>query len=256
MTHAKYFRHPSAYRDKSVLLVGNGPSGVDLGNQLLGYARSLLRSVRSEPNSLALANPKIRNIAQIQSFTKDTIHLVDGTELRDVDVVIYCTGYLYSLPMFPKEVGLIGSDGSYVHHLYQQTFYTEDPTLTFLGLMKQVVPFPTFQNQAILVAKIWAQKLTLPPVEEMRKEEFERLEEIGFDGTKYHSFKFPADVELAERCRLWIEEDKSEGCEKSMKPWRWTEDKFEVRKNSKELKIAFLKEVEEGKWNHMMLDRP
>ena len=56
--------------------------------------------------------------------------------------------YLYSLPMFPKESGFITDDGLYVHHLNQQTFYCEDPTLVFMGLPKQVIPFPTFQKTA------------------------------------------------------------------------------------------------------------
>jgi len=256
VTHAKYFRHPSAYKNKNVLLVGNGPSGADLANQLLNYAQSIQRSVRSEPNPLAVTNPKVRDVAAIKSFTKDTIELVDGTKVTGIDTVIYCTGYLYSLPMFPKEAGFITADGLYVHHLYQHTFYAEDPTLVFLGLMRQVVPFPLFQNQSICAAKVWAKKLFLPSREIMRKEEFERLEQQGFEAAKYHSFKFPEDIELSEKFRRWIEEDRSEGWENSMKPSRWTEKKSELRKNARELKIAFLKEIEEGRWNHMMLDRP
>src|SRR5579871_125190 len=249
ITHAKYFRHPSAYKDKNVLLVGNGPSGADLANQLLHYARTVRRSVRSEPNALAVTNPKVRDILPIKQFREDGIELVDGTILGDVDHVIFCTGYLYSLPMFPKEAGFITPDGSYVHHLYQQTFYAEDPTLSFMGLPKQVIPFPTFQNQAIVVSKVWAQKLSLPSREVMRKEEFQRLEQKGFDGAKYHSFKFPEDVELAESWRKWIEQDRSPGWEASMKPWEWTEERIAFRKRAPEIKATFLKELEEGRWD-------
>jgi len=255
ITHAKYFRHPSTYKDKSVLLVGNGPSGADLANQLLHYAVSVRRSVRSEPNPLAVTNPKIKDILPIKEFHEKSIELVDGTMLEDVEYIIFCTGYLYSLPMFPKEAGFIEPDGLYVHHLYQQTFYAEDPTLAFMGLPNKVLPFPTYQNQAIVVAKVWAQKLTLPSREVMRKEEYARLEQKGFEGAKYHSFKFPEDVELAESWRKWSERDKSPGWEKRMKPWEWTEERIQIRKGASEIKAKFLKEIEEGKWDHFQFDK-
>jgi hypothetical protein len=253
ISHAKYFRHPSTHKGQNILLVGNGPSGADLANQLLHYAHSVRRSVRSEPNALAVTNPKVKDIAPLQRFTSDCIELVDGTKLTDIDKVIFCTGYLYSLPMFPKEAGFITPDGLYVHHLYEQTFYAADPSLCFLGLPKQVIPFPTFQNQAIVVAKVWAQKLRLPSCETMDKEEFSRLERKGFEGAKYHSFKFPEDVELAEGWRRWIEEDKSPGWEKSLKPWRWTEERVAFRKGAPAIKSEFLKDLENGKWDHLQL---
>lgn len=255
ITHAKYFRHPSKYKDMKVLLVGNGPSGADLANQLLRYASIIRRSVRSEPNKFAITNPRVQDIAAIKCFSGDSIELVDDTRLTDIDIVIFCTGYLYTLPMFPKEAGFITSDGSYVHHIYQQTFYVEDPTLVFMGLPKQVIPFPTFQNQAIVVAKVWAGKLSLPSRKVMRQDEFAILEKKGFEPTKYHSFKFPEDVELAESWRTWAEEDKSAGWERSMKPWHWTEERIKYRKATPDMKRQFLREIEEGKWDHLQLDR-
>jgi cation diffusion facilitator CzcD-associated flavoprotein CzcO len=254
ITHAKYFRHPSTYKGQNILLIGNGPSGADLANQLLHRASSVRRSVRSEPNALAVTNPKVQDIAPLQRFSNDSIELVDGTKLTDIDKVIFCTGYLYSLSMFSKEAGFITPDGLYVHHLYEQTFYTEDPTLCFMGLPKQVIPFPTFQNQAIVVAKVWARKLSLPSSEIMREEEFARLEKKEFDASKYHSFKFPEDVELAEGWRRWIEEDKSVGWEKSLKPWRWTEERVTFRKGAPAIKAGFLKEIEDGRWDHLQLE--
>jgi hypothetical protein len=230
----------------NVLLVGNGPSGADLANQLLHYSHSVRRSVRSKPNPFAVTNPKVKDVAPLERFTRNSIELVDGTILSDIDVVVFCTGYLYSLPMFPKEAGFITEDGLYVHQLYGQTFYVEDPTLVFMGLPKQVIPFPTFQNQAIVVAKVWAGNLSLPSQTVMRKEEFARLEKKGFDGAKYHSFGFPEDIELAEHWRKWAEEDKSEGWDKSMKPWHWTKERLEYRKRIPEIKSAFLKELDAG----------
>lgn len=251
ITHAKYFRLPSAFRNKRVLLIGGGASSTDIGNQLLDHAYTVLRSVRSQPSPLLYTDPRVKDLAPLKRFTSKVVELVDGTILDNIDAVIFCTGYLYSFPMFSRQLGFISEDGLYVHHLFQQTFYAEDPSLVFLGMLKQIVPFPTFQNQAILVAKVWAGKLVLPSVETMRKDEIQRLEKKGFDGKKYHCCPFPEDVELAEGWRRWIEEDESEGWEMAMKPWHWTEERVNVRKGVLELRRQFFKEKQEGKWEHL-----
>jgi Flavin-binding monooxygenase-like len=234
-----------------VLLIGNGSSGTDLGNQLVNHASAVFRSIRSAAPLMLYSDPRVRDVSPLKCFNTTTIELEDGTILENIDSVIFCTGYLYAVPMFSRRYGFVSDTGEYIHHLFQQTFYTEDPSLVFLGMPRQILPFPTFQNQAILVAKVWDGKLCLPTVEEMRKDERDRLEKKGFDGTKYHFYPFPEDVELAEGWRRWIEEDKSEGWEESMRPWRWTEERVKIRTNAVELKERFMKERSEGKWDHL-----
>ena len=58
-------------------------------------------------------------------------------------------------------------------------------------------------------------------------------------------------MELAEHWRKWAEMDKSEGWEKRMKPWRWTEEKVEIRNSAPKGKVKFLEEIEGGKWDHL-----
>jgi len=251
ITHSKYFRHASTFQDKRVLLIGNGSSGTDLGNQLVNHALAVFRSIRSAAPIMLYTDPRVRDVPPLKRFHETAIELDDGTILENIDSVIFCTGYLYSFPMFSRKYGFISEDGSYVHHLFQQTFYAEDPSLVFLGLPRQILPFPTFQNQAILVAKVWSGKLSLPSIPKMCEDEGERLEKKGFDGEKYHFYPFPEDVELAEGWRCWIEQDKSEGWEKAMRPWHWTEERIKLRTNVKDLKEHFLKEKSDGKWDYL-----
>jgi len=253
ITHSKYFRNASTFRDKRVLLVGNGSSGADLGNQLVDHASAVFRSIRSKAPAMLYTDPRVRDVAPLKSFDTAAVELEDGTILDEIDAIIFCTGYLYSFPMFSRKLGFISEDGSYVHHLFQQTFYAEDPSLVFLGMPRQILPFPTFQNQAILVAKVWSRKLSLPNIAKMREDELERLEKKGFVGSKYHFYPFPEDVELAEGWRRWIEEDKSDGWERTMKPWRWTEERLELRRNASELKERFMEQRHNGKRKHNLI---
>jgi len=179
---------------------------------------------------------------------------MDDTILTEIDEVIFCTGYLYSVPECPPEMGLTRPDGLYVQHLYDQTFYAEDPSLVILGLQKQVIPFGTFQNQAIATVKVWAGKLQLPSIEIMRKDELLRLEKVNYMMKKYHSFDCSEGIAMTERWRRWIEEDKSRGWENSMRPWEWTQERIDIRASTQQRKRLFYKELDEGKWDHLQFD--
>lgn len=80
----------------------------------------------------------------------------DGSILRDVDLVLICTGYEYYLPFLTggschndKEPGEEGGDGPRllrvqeraVFPMYQHLFHARFPSLAFMGLLHSVVPF-------------------------------------------------------------------------------------------------------------------
>jgi hypothetical protein len=98
---------------------------------------------------------------------------------------------------------------------------------------------------------VWANKFRLPSVEEMRLDEARRLEK--YKGKEYHFFKFPEDVEIAERWRGHIESDKSEGWAKCMKPWVWTKERVDYRAGVIEVRKKFQEELAGGKWDHIFV---
>jgi thioredoxin reductase len=257
VTHSKYYRRPSDYCGKAVLLIGNSASGIDIGNQLAPYAATVFRSIRSEMRRYFWSHPRITDVPTIDRFTSKSIILTNGrlailkyyTHGRelDVDAVIFCTGYLYTFPFLGREYGFIREHENYIHNLYDQTFYVDDPSLVFLGMPRQIMPFPTFQNQAILVTKVWAKKFTLPDTETLRRYEPDRLQKLNYDHDKYHSFPHPEDIELGERWRQWIEADKSDGWELCMKPWEWTAERVKYKESSRELRSIFQADLYTGK---------
>ncbi|CAK7207882.1 monooxygenase [Sporothrix eucalyptigena] len=184
LTHSKRYRNPDKFRGKKVIVVGNQASGLDIAAQI--------HSVVEGPMYLSVHTPTIseglkrltgaEEVPEIQEFLVEErgVRLADGRLIRDVDIVLFCTGYLFSLPFLQREkptgenpLGDLLSNGRRIHRLYDDMFHIDHPTLAFLCLPMKVVPYPLAQAQAALVARVWNNTLELPSTEEMNEWEKE-----------------------------------------------------------------------------------
>lgn len=124
------------------------------------------------------------------------IRFTGGHIEADIDHVVFCTGYLYSYPFLPKtnlSLSII-SDGQRVNNVYQHIFYIADPSLTFLTLPWNIVPFPTAEAQSAAVARVFAGRLDLPSREEMQDWERTTIKKNG-SGKSFHKLPPPLDID-------------------------------------------------------------
>lgn len=189
LTHSKRYRVPDPYRGKKVIVVGNSASGLDISTQIKTVTKELYMSVHSPVISeLFHRLTGAEEVTEIAEFLVEErgVRLKDGRVLCDIDNVIFCTGYLFSLPFLEKEkpsaeaaadkentLGSMLSDGRRIHRLYDDMFHIDHPTLAFLCLPMKVVPYPLTQAQAAIVSRVWANTLDLPTTEEMNEWERE-----------------------------------------------------------------------------------
>jgi hypothetical protein len=142
-----------------------------------------------------------------------TITLVDGTVLHDIDQVVICTGYLFSLPFLlelhddltPREKAsdtILVTDGTQLHNLHKDIFYIPDPTLAFVGVPAYTATFTFFEFQAIAVAAVFSGRAWLPSKDEMRTEYEEKVKLKGF-GRSFHSEK-DSEVQYVKELLGWI----------------------------------------------------
>lgn len=102
-----------------------------------------------------------------------SVELRDGTVIDDLDAIIFCTGYHFSIPFIPKGLDPYPVDGE-PPVLYQNIFPLHpDPevrnSLAFMG--QGAIPFPgfaIFETVSIVAAQIWKGREKLPPLEEMQ----------------------------------------------------------------------------------------
>lgn len=147
-----------------------------------------------------------------------TITLADGTILENIDRILVCTGYHFSLPFLREhhrdsltpekadEKALV-TNGEQLHNLHKDIFYIPDPTLSFVGIPFHVATFTLFEFQAIAIAAVYSRKAKLPVEEAMRAEYRERVATKGC-GKGFHSLK-GQDVEYANSLVEWINGDSS-----------------------------------------------
>jgi cation diffusion facilitator CzcD-associated flavoprotein CzcO len=253
ITHSKYYRNPEPFNGKKVVIVGNSASGLDISSQIVHTCKKpLLLSQRSESYLAASFSdhPDIKHVPQITNFdpTNRSIIFADGSEEQEVDRIIFCTGYLYSMPFLSTLNPNPISDGSKVEHTYQHLFYAPNPTLAFLALPQKVIPFPVSEAQAAVIARVWSGRSSLPTYEDMVVWEksviAERRSRRGF-----HSLKFPKDAEYINMLYDWAVSANPrvalENDGKGKLPKRWGEWEYWARERFPAIRRAFVERGEE-----------
>ncbi|ODQ68691.1 FAD/NAD(P)-binding domain-containing protein [Nadsonia fulvescens var. elongata DSM 6958] len=242
ITHSKYFIDNKPYEGKRVLVIGNSASGIDLASQIADTAESVYRSIRSESKMAYSIETRVSDVATVQSYDVETktIFLNDGTVLKDIDSIVYCTGYMFSLPYMKSYFdgkNAIITTGGRLNKIYKQIFYIPDPTLAFVGMSTRVIPFPTAETQGAVIARVLSGRLELPNQTEMLESENEEEKERG-SGSEFHELPYPLDIEYINSLQAWTNqaEPKDVGLHSEI----WTEDMIDLRVNSFEYKKQHL----------------
>ncbi|TAQ86442.1 hypothetical protein B7494_g5248 [Chlorociboria aeruginascens] len=238
ITHSKFFRSPTPFTDKKVIVVGSSASGLDIGTQIsLVCKKPLVNSMRTSP-PFKLGQENKEEVPPIAEFLIDdrAVRFGDGRIEKDIDAIVYCTGYLYSYPFLKSLDPPVVTNGRRVRGCYQQLFNTLHPTLAFIALSQKIIPFPISEVQGAAIAKVWANKLELPPKDEMELWEKKRIEEAG-DGTSFHVLGYPKDAEYINGLHHWV---KSSTVGSGKEPAFWGEKKLWMRERYAEIRKKFV----------------
>ncbi|KAJ6256639.1 hypothetical protein Dda_8504 [Drechslerella dactyloides] len=252
--HSKYFRTAHGYENKTVIVVGNSASGVDIAGQLSQVVKTpLYHSCKSADGFKSfppLAGDHTIAMPTIDEFVPEnrTVVFSDGTRVSEVDVIIFCTGYLHALPFFaePEDPSdRMVTDGFYVHRLYQHMFYIPSPTFAIVGLPTKIIPFPMFECQAAVVAGVFSGRLALPPTDDMDSWEKDLQARKGGD-RHFHFLSFPEDADFMDMLNEW---NKGDGGPRTglHEPAQWGPREREIRKNMPKIKLAFMQAKTAGR---------
>ncbi|CUS25046.1 LAQU0S25e00672g1_1 [Lachancea quebecensis] len=256
VSHAKDFDSPEDFRDVEgeIVIMGNSASGSDLAFELATYLKKpIYKSKRSETSLPAGFDPNIKLVSDIESFdaASKTLRFVNGEKLANVDKIIFCTGYLKSLPFLPKPaanqsrgdsvLSSLITDGSRLHNLYNHIVPYNLPTFGVIGLPKYVLPTRLSETQGAWLARVWSGRISLPELDVMKRYD-EWFKETNGDGRNYHDLQFPRDVQYSQRLNREIREAGNGG----YFGVEWTGDQIKLRSSIKPLKegyIAYLKDT-------------
>nr|QFR37233.1 flavin-containing monooxygenase [Cyberlindnera americana] len=235
--HAKTYDEPSQFsKSRNILVVGNSASGADIAYQLATMLdKTIYKSVRSENILPSGSDERVKEVGDLESFDSktQTVHFKDGTSLTNVDSVIFCTGYLKSIPFIHTSPPLI-TNGQKVHGLYRHLLWYRNPTLAVVGLPKFVLPTRLSETQGCWLARLWSGRLATPSYEEMKKD----AESAEGEERNHHDLRYPKDVDY--KNMLYKESESVEG-DYGYKAVFWDEEQCRIRANIKPLKEGYIK---------------
>lgn len=164
VVHSHDYKTPEAFRDQRVVVLGAGSSGQDIALEVSSVATEVTLS----HNKPRLVTPLPNNVQQNQGITRadEEGFLFDDGEYWETDAIILCTGYLYTFPFLSSDCHVTVTD-SHVTPLYKHLIHTEFPSLCFIGLTSQVLPFPQFDFQVRFFLSTLYGTTNLPSREEM-----------------------------------------------------------------------------------------
>lgn len=247
VTHAKYYTDATQFWGKNVLVIGNYASGVDLATQISTTAKHVYVSCKGESQLIEVHQENVSYVQEVNKYDYDatrSAHTIAGETVSDIDVIVFCTGYLYTLPFLNEYLPGI-TDGNYVKDVYKQIFNVQDPTLSFIGLPKFIVPMPLSESQAAIVARVYSGRIQLPSLEERKAAYDAELAATG-PGKPFHSLMPPADYTYCNELLDWIKREKTDDA--GLVPCRWDETRIRDREMAKGNKDKrYLEVVEHAK---------
>ena len=198
--HSKAYRRPQNYTGKKVLVIGNSASGLDIAFQISQRCmQPVLLSSRSVSAFGSMPPVSWReDVGEVIEFLPASeypraVRFRDGSTEKEIDSIIFATGYFYSFPFLSNLMPPIVTDGLRTQDVYQHLFHIEHPSLVFPVINLKVIPFPLAENQAAVVARVWSGRLQLPSKEEMREWEKETIKQKG-NGKYFHLKKLHEDA--------------------------------------------------------------
>lgn len=188
--HSHDYRSPDSFEAKNVVIVGAGPSGIDISIEIAAVDGTLVNLCHLLPDRFRdLPRNIIQHSATIKSMDGSTVHLTNGKSLNQIDAVIFATGYLYDFNFLDKSVGINVTKEGRVENIYLHLININDPTMFIFAIPQKILPFPLYHQQACLIKKVLMGDVRLPPKEIMIKEtnlDWERRAKLGIPERHSH----------------------------------------------------------------------
>ncbi|XP_055312743.1 uncharacterized protein LOC129574582 [Sitodiplosis mosellana] len=180
--HSHDFRCSQPFKGASVLVIGAGPSGMDLANEMSKVAERVTLSHHQNPEPKTIFRPNVDMRPDVERLTENGVVFVDGTE-QTYSVIMYCTGYKYTFPFLSIDCG-ISVDDNYVKPLYKHCININHPTMALIGVPFYVCASQMFDLQVRFVMKYFSKQLQLPSKKEMLKDTQDEMEKRWALGLK------------------------------------------------------------------------
>lgn len=158
--HSHDYRTPDPFASRRAVVVGSGPSGLDITHDISTKATTVFLSHHSERvNSLRFPKNVVFK-PDIVELTPTGVRFEDGTH-EEVDLILYCTGYTYHYPFLHESCGIQVVNKN-VQPLYKHMVNIQHPTMSIIGIPRDTVGFYMFDLQVRFFLQVMKGDVTLP----------------------------------------------------------------------------------------------
>ncbi|XP_020818015.1 senecionine N-oxygenase [Drosophila serrata] len=178
--HSHDFRTNKIFEGKTVLVIGGGPSGMDLSNIISRAAKRVIISHHVTDIGDNIFFENVRQKPDVRELDENGAFFVDGS-YEQFDIIFYCTGYKYAFPFLSVDSGIYVED-KYVQDLYKQCINIRDPSIALIGLPFYVCAAQMMDLQARFVMSYYNGKNKLPSPEVMLKDTQDRMNKLWNEG--------------------------------------------------------------------------
>ncbi|XP_063387234.1 senecionine N-oxygenase-like [Cydia fagiglandana] len=161
--HIQKYKDPEPFRNLRILLIGAGPSGLDMAMHLTNQSSRLIHSHHLEYDQPFFGANYVKK-PDVKKFTRSGVVFQDDS-FEEVDIVILCTGYDFDFSFLHESCGLTVSR-KFVLPVYQHMVNVRRPSMVLLGLPKPIIP-KLIDAQANYAASLAAGKFELPSQDDM-----------------------------------------------------------------------------------------
>ncbi|XP_075973947.1 flavin-containing monooxygenase 1 isoform X2 [Anticarsia gemmatalis] len=166
--HSHDYRVPEIFTGKRVLVIGAGPSGMDIALEITSVTQKVILShhLKTQPRTVFPENLVQR--PDVVRLDGRKVYFQDGSE-DEVDVVFLCTGYLYNFPFLHETCDIVVEDNC-VEPLYKHLVNINHPTMCFIGVPYYVCAFSMFDLQVRYYVRSMNGTFSLPSSAQMTED--------------------------------------------------------------------------------------
>ncbi|XP_011552845.2 senecionine N-oxygenase isoform X1 [Plutella xylostella] len=163
--HSHDYRVPEIFAGKKVLVIGAGPSGMDIALEITSVSPKVILSHHLKEKPKTVFPDNLVQKPDVVELKGRTAVFEDGCE-EEVDVVFLCTGYQYNFPFLHPTCG-IAVEENCVEPLYKHQVNIHHPTMCFIGVPYYVCAFSMFDLQVRYYVRSMNGSFRLPSKEQM-----------------------------------------------------------------------------------------
>ncbi|XP_033155872.1 senecionine N-oxygenase [Drosophila mauritiana] len=180
--HSHDFRSREVFEGKSVLVIGAGPSGMDLSNIISRSADRVTISHHLTDIGQHIFFENVQQKPDVRELDEKGAFFVDGS-YQEFDTVFFCTGYKYAFPFLTVDSGIYVED-NYVQELYKQCINIRNPSMALVGLPFYVCAAQMMDIQARFIMSYYSRSNELPSTEDMLKDTRDRMGKLWAEGLR------------------------------------------------------------------------